>query len=202
MISYLNGAIENVSDKQLVIDVGGIGYCVNIPASTSQNLPAAGSSLKIWISESTAMYGGDTTYYGFLTEEERDVFNLIKSVSKIGAKAALDILSKVSKSFPDFKEAIINKNTGVLTGVLGLTPKTAEKLIPGLKGKIKNIELKGKKKILVEDEQFLLDAIEGLISMGYRESESRQAVRLACENLTGDSSTENIIKQALKKFKR
>ncbi len=99
MISYLKGNLESKSDGQIELDVGGVGYCVNVPVSTFQRLPETGSRVKILISESTAMYGGDTSYYGFITAEEKEIFILLRSVSKIGAKAALDILSKVSKSF-------------------------------------------------------------------------------------------------------
>ena len=107
MISYLKGTLESKSEKSIELDVGGVGYSISVPTSTLSKLPTTGSRMKVYICESTAMYGGETSYYGFLTVEERDVFNLLKSVSKIGAKAALDILSKVSKSLPDFKDAII-----------------------------------------------------------------------------------------------
>ncbi len=202
MISYLKGTLESKAEAQVELDVGGVGYCVNVPLSTFQKLPETGARLKLLISESTAMYGGDTSYYGFIATEEKEIFILLKSVSKIGAKAALDILSKVSKSFPDFKEAILKKNTSVLTGLLGLTPKTAEKLILGLKGKIKKLELKGDMKMMVKDEQSLLDAVEGLVSMGYRESEAKEAVSSACVNMPKEPSAESIIRKALKHFKR
>jgi len=200
MLSYLRGTLERKSEKEIELEVAGIGYCVLVPLSTYEKLPGAGNQIKLYITVSTGMYGGETTYYGFLTPEEKELFNLLKSVSKIGTRTALDILSKVSKSLPDFADAIIKKNTDMLIDVFGLTQKTSEKLILGLKSKINEIEFKGEKRIPLKNRQPMLDAIEGLISMGYRESESKEAVDNACRHLNNNATAEEIIKQALRYF--
>ena len=129
MISHLRGVIEEFTPERAVIDVHGVGYEVQIPVSTGQRLPAPGNEARLFIVESTSMYGGGTTLYGFFTAEERDTYLLLKDeVPGAGAKKALEYLDKVSKSIPDFKRAVLRKDISVLTGVFGFTKKTAEKI--------------------------------------------------------------------------
>ncbi|MFH1239579.1 MAG: Holliday junction branch migration protein RuvA, partial [bacterium] len=136
MISFIRGILEDKGLNSVIVEAAGIGYQVLVPASTYEKLPSVGETLKIYVWESTSMYGGNTALYGFLTQEERDIFLLLRSVSTIGPKGALDILSKISKSLPDFKQAILEKDTKILIKIFGLTKKTAEKLVVGLKDKV------------------------------------------------------------------
>jgi Holliday junction DNA helicase RuvA len=201
MITFLKGTLENKNENRIELDVNGVGYAINIPATVFKEMPAVGNSLKIWISVSTGLYGGETTYYGFTTEEQRDLFDLIRSISKIGAKAALGVISKISGSMADFKRAVIEKNTNVLTGVFCLTPKTAEKIVIGLKGKLDDLKVPaGATETGTPREQVLEDALEGLISMGYREVEAREALRYACRHYDNIQTPQEMIKRALKYF--
>ncbi len=196
MISFIRGIVEDKGIGSVTVEVNGIGYHVLIPLSTYEKLSEGEIKLYVW--ESTGMYGGTTVLYGFLTHQEKEIFHLLRSVSKIGAKGALEILSKISKSLPDFKKAVLEKDTKILTNIFGITKKTAEKLVVGLKDKIKEISFEGEQKFRVKEIQEITDAVSGLVSLGYKKSQAKEAVNSACETLEGKLSTETLIKQALR----
>lgn len=196
MISFIRGIVEDKGIGSVTVEVNGIGYHVLIPLSTYEKLSEGEIKLYVW--ESTGMYGGTTVLYGFLTAQEKEIFHLLRSVSKIGAKGALEILSKISKSLPDFKKAVLEKDTKILTNIFGITKKTAEKLVVGLKDKIKEISFEGEQKFRVKEIQEITDAVSGLVSLGYKKSQAKEAVNSACETLEGKLSTETLIKQALR----
>lgn len=200
MIRFLRGTIEDKSIDRVVLDVGGVGYEVSIPLSTAEKLPASGSEVKLHIVESVAMYGGSTALYGFLSEEERDIFQLLKEeVPGAGAKKALDYLDKVSKSLPDFRRSIMGKDVNSLVGIFGFTKKTAEKLAAALKDKIGEIALAGKEKWAPQPAASVsAEAIAGLIALGYREAQARAAVEKSLAGEGDSLPVEEIIRRSLK----
>ena len=200
MIDYLRGILDLKSVDSVILDVSGVGYKILIPISTSEKLSAAGKELKLYIVESVAMYGGSTTYYGFLSEEERDIFNLLKEeVPGAGAKKALEYLGKVTKSLPDFHSAIVRKDVGILTGVFGFTKPTAEKILAALKNKIGDINISGAKKWQPAPVSRLHnEAVAGLVTLGYKEVHARSAVEKILNDAPGQQSVEAVITQALR----
>jgi Holliday junction DNA helicase RuvA len=146
------------------------------------------------------MYAGGTTFYGFISEEERDIFVLLKDkIPGTGAKKSLDYLEKISKSLPDFRRAVMTKNAVLLTSIFGFTKKTAEKIIVSLKDKIHELEIHGKEKwSKLEETTPMSEAVEGLVALGYRESQSRDAVDKILASCPDEMQVEEIIKQALK----
>lgn len=203
MIDYLNGILESKEIGSIVIEVNGIGYKVAIPISTYEKLPSTGHSIKIFIVEATSgMYGGVIYLYGFLTSEERDIYLLIKEyVPNTGAKKAMEYIDKVSKSFIDFKTAIISKNATMLHDIFGFTKKTADKLIAALKDKIVNINISGEAKwsaaVDTADKPVLQEAIAALIALGYKQNQARTAAEKAFEENDG-IALEDLIKKSLK----
>ncbi|MCL2485523.1 MAG: Holliday junction branch migration protein RuvA [Endomicrobia bacterium] len=203
MIEYINGTLDSKTSGEIIVEAGGIGYKVFIPVSTFSNLPEPGSSVKIYIVEAVAgMYGGVISLYGFLTKEERDMYLLIKDeVPGTGAKKAMEYTDKVSKSFADFKTAVMAKNAVMLNDIFGFTKKTADKLIAALKDKITEVNVSGGEK-WHETAKSLInpmvsEAVLALISLGYKESEAKNAVNAAyadSENIT----IEELIKKSLK----
>ena len=198
MFDFLRGKLEDKETDRIVVEAQGVGYKISIPLSTYEKLPPEGTEVKIYTWMSASMYGKGSALYGFLTPEEREVFLILRSISKIGAKGALEILSKISKSFPDFRKAVIAGDMQVLTGIFGLTKKTTERLIMGLKDKIEILSFAGKERFIARNEQEIADAISGLVALGYRVSQAREAVNSVCETLGQDARAEEIIKQALK----
>ncbi|OEG71539.1 hypothetical protein ATZ36_14140 [Candidatus Endomicrobiellum trichonymphae] len=201
MISYLYGTLDSKSTGGITVDVNGIGYEISVPVSTFLKLPETRSPIKIYIVESAAgMYGGVISLYGFLTIEEREIYLLIKSeVPGTGAKKAMEYIDKVSKSFADFKIAIISKNLSTLNEIFGFTKKTADKLIVALKDKISTIN------ILSEGKQtgaktikntMISEAIAGLITLGYK----MQYVKVAVTNVyehNENITLEDLIRKSL-----
>jgi Holliday junction DNA helicase RuvA len=203
MLDYISGVLESKSTNSITMDVNGIGYKIAVALFSFSKLPESGSQVKIYIVESiSGMYGGVIQLYGFLTKEERDMYLLIKDeVPGTGAKKAMEYIDKISKSFADFKTAIISKNSTMLHSVFGFTKKTADKLIPALKDKIGELELSGKEKwsgALIEN-KLIFEAIEGLISLGYKDQQARNIVNKIYkqnENIT----LENLITKSLQEL--
>lgn len=197
MIAFLQGKLEKKTQDHVLIDVNGIGYQVCIPLSSYEKLPRVGEEVKLYTWMSTGLYGGNTLY-AFLTTEEKEIFLLLNSISKIGSKEALKILSKISLSLSDFKRAIIEKDLQILTTIFGLTKKTSERLILGLRDKIKTLEIKSKDLSAFKDKQCISDAISALVALGYKTNEAKEATNIALENLGKEMSVEEIVKHALK----
>lgn len=199
MIYHIHGNLITRNIDKVVIEAAGLGYEINIPASTFEKLPPVNMPVKLFICESTGMYGSGTTLYGFFTTEEKEVFLLLKSISKIGAKGALEILTKVSKSFLLFNKAIRERDVKTLVGVFNLTKKTADKLILGLKDKIGQISgaTQDKERSELLDMREVNDAVAGLMAMGFSQGKAREAVEQAAQDKP-DAQVADLIKHSLK----
>jgi len=168
MIYYLKGILSYKSPTFVVVEAGGIGYRVNISCSSFANLPSENERVKLYTYP--CFKEENISLYGFLTEEERDFFLMLISVSSIGPKSALRILSRISVK--DFKKAVREANLSSLINIPGIGEKTAQRLILELKEKIGGggEGVKGMKEKLIED------AVSGLVSLGYTRGESRKAI--------------------------
>lgn len=184
MISFLNGTIESNTDKYVVIDINGIGYKVFISNNTFKNLPEKGKKVKLY----TYLYVRENLMdlYGFLNMEELEFFELLISISGIGPKGALSILTVAS--IETLRRAIANEESSILTKVSGIGKKMAEKIILELKNKVGE-EFIGKG-IGVDSE-----AIDALMSLGYKIQEARQILKKVPKKVEG---VENRVREALK----
>ncbi len=204
MIDFLRGTLASKKQNFAVLDVSGVGYGVSITVDTYNKLPKEGNEIKLYIVESASMYGGTVSHYGFISREERDMFMLLKDeVPSTGAKKAMDYLEKISKSFADFKTAVIRRDTAMISGIFGFTKKTAEKLIAALKDKITEVNVSaGQKRFenAASSNMNEIEAVEGLVALGYKEIQARTAVdKVVGENSSaGNFSSADIIKEALK----
>jgi Holliday junction DNA helicase RuvA len=204
MLDYICGTLESKSKDSITVGVSGIGYEAIVALSTFSKLPEIGNQVKIYVVESVSgMYGGVICLYGFLTKEEKGMYLLIKDeVPGIGAKKAMEYIDKISKSFADFKTAVISKNPSMLHSVFGFTKKTADKLIAALKDKIIAVEVSGKEKwtnVNLSENKLILEAIEGLTALGYKEQEVRTAVNKIYEQ-NENITLENLITKSLQEF--
>lgn len=196
MISRLRGPLLERTDGAVVLDVGGVGYDVAVGAATAARLPAPGQEICLFIVESTAMYGGGTTLYGFLSDEERRVFNVLRDhVPNTGAKKALELLDKAAKSLPEFRRAVATKAPAMLVGLFGFTAKTAEKLVAALQGKL-DLAVFPSAAVSPLDGAFE-EAVAGLMALGYREPNARAAAEAARAARGADGSSQDIIRDAL-----
>lgn len=200
MIAHLRGTLDRKNTTSVVIDAGGLGYEVFVPSTTLAALPGTGAEVKLYISESTSMYAGGTTLYGFLTSDEKDIFTLLRDeVPGAGAKKALEYMDKVTRSVPDFRKAVVNKDADMLVSLFGFTKKTADKLISSLKDKTGSLPSTGKEKYTHKPETGArTEAIAGLVALGYREAQARDAVDKALNDIEPSAAAAQIIKAALR----
>ncbi|MCD6473004.1 Holliday junction branch migration protein RuvA [Candidatus Aerophobetes bacterium] len=189
MFYYLKGVLQHKSPGLVLVEVRGVGYKVNLPLSSYETLPEEGKEVKIYTY--VHLYEDKISLYGFLNEEERDFFLLLISVSKIGPKTALRILSK--NSLFEFKKAIKEGSLSTLTNVSGIGKKTAQRLILELSGKIVLEE-----KVKSVEETLMEDALSGLISLGYTHKEARGAVEQALSSCKDKTDLAQLIKEALR----
>lgn len=196
MIAYLEGKLVEKTPTELVLDVGGVGYHLQIPLSTYERLGKNGSRIKIL----TYQYVREDAFklFGFVTLEEKNLFELLLSVSGIGPKIALGILSCISVD--DFNRFITLEDLDSLTGISGIGKKTAKRLIVELKDKIDR-DFKIEKGIIFKDKVKLdlaEQAINALISLGFTKYQAKEAVKSAIERAQKKLGLEELIKQSLK----
>jgi len=189
MINYLRGVLQYKSPTFIIIETGGIGYRVNLPLSSYELLPAEGNEIRIntylhWREDNVALYG-------FLNEEERDFFLLLISISNIGPKSALRMLSSILPS--EFKKAIKRGDLNSLTDIPGIGKKTAQRLILELRERIVEEET-----IEVGNEELVKDALSALLSLGYTCKEARKAVKEALNSHEEKVDLAGLVKEALK----
>ena len=197
MIKYLNGTLAEVDVDSIVVEVNGIGYGVNVPVSVIENVREIGSNVKIYTYMNVKE--DDVSLFGFLTKDELDIFKRIISVSGIGPKGGLAILSTLSAD--DLRFAVLSDDAKAIAKSPGIGLKTASKLILELKDKFDLQEAFEKKsanvvQVSVKNNSEAQDAIEALVALGYSSSDALKAVR----SLDIDDSAQSgqIIKMALK----
>lgn len=185
MIALLEGKIELKTDKFVVLKTGGVGYKVFCGANTLEKLPSAGAEAKLF----THLYPRENTLdlYGFLSFEELEFFEMLISVSGIGPKAGLAVLSIAS--LRELKASIASGQVSLLTRVSGIGKKTAERVILELGSKIL-VSGREVSKLVADDE-----AVEALVSLGYQQRQAREALKQVSPKLKG---TTNRLKEALK----
>lgn len=188
MIDYLEGILRYKSPTFIVVDVGGVGYKINLSLFSYNLLPPEGNQIKI----NTYLHFREDglALYGFLAKEERDFFLLLISISKIGPKSALRMLSRVSSS--ELKKAIKRGDLTTLTDIPGIGKKTAQRLILELKEKIGEEE-----PLEPGKEELVKDALSALVSLGYTQNEARKAVREVISSSKEEMDLTRVIKEAL-----
>lgn len=174
MISFLDGTIEYLGDKYVILNAGGIGYKVTLVPKVLNIVSKSTGKVKLHIHSKLNMREGTFDMYGFHKKEDLDLFNLLTTVSGIGPKGALTILSSVEPGH--LKTAIINEDAGYLKKVSNLSPKIANRLVLELKNKIDYIDTGEMKGIdLVGEGQ----ATEALLVLGYSQSQAKEALKEA-----------------------
>ena len=198
MYHYLNGKIAEKTPTAVILDVNGIGYEVRVSLSTFSILPNLGETVKLFthfvVREDAQLL------YGFATEEEREAFKLLISISGIGPKLAITLLSGVT--LQELKRAIQEKNIPVLTAISGIGQKTAERVIIELKDKIGRSEGSAGKELIHDanvSDQMVEDSVSALVSLGYTKQKAKEAIQKTLKVMLGKKpSVEEIIRAALK----
>ncbi len=194
MISFLVGVIEEKGENSLVLDVNGVGYELAVSSTTLSTLPMAGESVKIFTYMAVREDG--VFLFGFSSKEERDVFFKLISVSGVGPKMAITILSGLSLS--DLTIAIVKEDSSLLSKIKGLGKKTAERICLELKDKLGPISTSETTFSADYNEDAVQMATDTLISLGINKNE---AYMLARANAQNDATAEEIISKALRGYK-
>ena len=191
MIEFISGDIIEKTPSFVLIDTGGLGYKVNITLNTYNKLPKLNSEVKLLTYFNVTEKSQDL--YGFNEKIEKELFVMLISVSGIGPKIAINLLSFVQPD--DFKQRLISGEVELLTSLPGIGPKTAKRIIIELKDKFIKSD---KNDLPIEnniDENY--DAYHALINLGYKSNEVKNILN-QISNQTDNISTEDKIKQALK----
>ncbi len=197
MIFALEGKVVSKSPTEVVLDVGGVYYAVNIPVTVYEKIGDVGSISKLYtylvIREEEMML------YGFSSVEEREFFKMLISVSGIGPKMAQAIMSGMS--LDELKDSIMQGDISALTSIPGVGRKTAERVVVELRDKLAKIEFTGKKVEFVSSDQVEVrnEALLALISLGFNRQSAEKAIRLALkENEKREFTVEELVKLALR----
>ncbi|HSW07795.1 Holliday junction branch migration protein RuvA [Aquabacterium sp.] len=191
MIGRLTGVIAEKSPPQVLIDVGGVGYEVDVPMSSFYNLPPLGE--RTTLLTHFVVREDAQLLYGFLTHEERATFRQLIKISGVGPRTALSILSGLSVS--ELSQAVTQQQAGRLVKVPGIGKKTAERLLLELKGKL-GPDLGAPGATVASDAQ--ADIVQALMALGYNEREAAAALKA----LPPDVGVSEGIKLALKALSR
>ena len=200
MYSYIRGPLAEIELDHIVIDVYGVGYTIYIPTNCFDYLPGLGEECKIH----TYLYVREDAMilYGFLTKDDLNLFKQLITVSGIGPKGALGILSALSAD--DLRFAILAGDAKAIAKAPGIGAKTAQRVILELKDKMSLEDAFEKKleheKVMVasSNNQVKNDAVLALNALGYSSSESLKAVSKV--EITSDMDVEEVLKQALKQM--
>lgn len=199
MITFLNGKLMEALPTQVVVEVNGVGYEALIPLSSFDKLPQPGQPVKLLTQ--LVVREDSHTLYGFMSAAERELFRLlINSVSGIGPKTALNILSGMNAVA--FRGAVANGDVKSLSQISGVGKKTAERIVVELRDKIGTagaLEAASAKHTLSPDDQKTNDATLALMALGFKQPEAHDAVRSAQTMLGSAASVEQIVRACLKK---
>lgn len=197
MYSYLSGKLAKVCDSTVVLDVQGVGFEIFVPVRSLLLLPEMGTTLTLHtyfhVREDTQVL------YGFLYEEEKKLFKLLLSVTGIGPKLALGILSGIGPK--DFKVSVETEDEKYLSSIPGIGRKTASRLILELKDKIKAFEFQeGSPEAQASREmnEMMRDALSALTSLGYTRPRAKEAVQQAVPKNGQTKNLEALIRNSIK----
>jgi Holliday junction DNA helicase RuvA len=201
MISALRGKLVSKAPMEVVIDVGGVGYSVNIPLSTFEVLGSINS--EILVHTHLHVREDAVQLYGFATEEERNMFRLLISVNGIGPRVAQGILSGIDVA--DLKAYLAGGNAAALTRVPGVGRRLAERMVMELRDRILKVEpgAAAAAESLDPSSRARSEALLALTSLGYNRLIAEKALRTALQE-QGDTvpSIEGLIKAALRHASR
>jgi Holliday junction DNA helicase RuvA len=184
MIGSLKGKLTSKRPDNIIVEVNGVGYQVNVPFSILSNLPEEGSTVALHIY--THVREDALQLYGFSTEEEKKTFTTLLGITGIGPRMALNILSGISHN--DLRQAIVKEDVDVLCRIPGLGKKTAQRLILELREKLPALEK--------PKDRLFEDTLSALVNLGYKKSIAQQSLEMAYKK--GHQNIENLLKESLR----
>jgi Holliday junction DNA helicase RuvA len=199
MISFLHGKLVDALPTQVTVNVNGVGYEVLIPLSSFDKLPQPGHDVRLLTQ--LIVREDAHTLYGFATAAERDLFRLlVNSVSGIGPKTALNILSGMNAV--SFRGAVANGDVKALSQISGVGKKTAERIVVELRDKIGAAgawEASSAARSLSPADQKINDAVLALMALGFKQVDAHDSIRASQAVLGPQAAVEDLVRAALKK---
>lgn len=199
MITFLHGKLIEALPTQVTVEVNGVGYEALIPLSSYDKLPTPGQT--VMLLTHLAVREDAHVLYGFMSGAERQLFRLlINTVSGVGPKIALNILSGISVTA--FRGAVAGGDIKMLSQVSGVGRKTAERIVIELKDKIgpgSLLEAQSAQRALSADEQKVNDAVLALIALGFKPAEAHESIRATQAVLGTEAGLEELVRASLKK---
>jgi len=195
LIAHLNGELARVEADWVVIDVNGVGYKAYLPLAVISQLPKIGGKVGLLIS--TIVKEDSITLYGFMEEAEQSLFELLLTVSGVGPKVALNMLSVLTVG--QITGAISSERFHELNRVPGVGTKTAQRVVLELREKVSAFAwAQAEHKPITEEQHTLNDAIEGLVALGYNRNDARVAAEEALRSVKDKRDTGSLVRAALK----
>lgn len=203
MIAHLSGTLLSKQATSVILDVAGVGYEVSIPLSTFYELEDPGSSVQLRIY--THVREDALQLYGFKTARERELFLRLISVSGIGPKLGITLLSGMSAD--EMITSIRNNNLAKLTLIPGVGRKTAERLVMELRDKVASLSAgvdedlgaRSDTAALPTEDSMRADALSALLNLGYQRNAAEKAVTASLSE-DGEVSVESILRSSLRKL--
>jgi len=201
MIAELTGKVVHRSPEYLILNVHGVGYKVQVPLLTYYKISQDNQEVSLYIYTHLAIdthrHRGSMDLYGFLTLEEKAVFELLVTVQGVSPRLARNILSGISVE--KLVDAVLREDIRRLSAIPGVGRKLSERLIMGLKEKIAELGSMGRlSRENMPEIEMTNDAISALLSLGYKKGEAESAVGTASKEIGSDATVEEFLKLSLK----
>jgi holliday junction DNA helicase RuvA len=194
VIASIRGTLATKTSSQLVVDVNGVGYLLNVTGSTAAKL-ATGEQVSLF----TAMVVREDamTLFGFMSALEQELFDLLRSVTGVGPKSALAILGALSTA--EIASAVALDNDSAFKAVSGIGPKTAKLITVTLAGKLSHLVLVSNQENTPKETDFG-SVVEALVSLGWPERAAQEAVREAAASVKPGEGRDVVLRMALSKL--
>jgi len=195
LIAELSGALTRVGADFVVVNVGGVGYKVYAPLSVIADMPPVDNEIKLFTF--TYVKEDALTLYGFSDLDQQALFELLLTVSGVGPKVALNILSVLPVEH--LADAIATDNHAALVRIPGIGSKTAQRIVLELKEKIATLRWERRVERLAKpaEQEVLADVVEGLVALGYNRNDSRDAAERALSAVADKTNSAAVVREAL-----
>ena len=190
MFEYIQGKVSYVSHEIVVLDVSGVGFKIYTPVNVKDKIKQ-GETSKLFIS--VCLREDSLKLFGFLTQQDRELFEKVQTVSGIGPSLALHVLNAGSPQ--EFYNAVMHENLSFFRKIKGIGPKMASRIVLELKGNLPKTEPETNPS---DGSSFRGDAIKALVGLGYQETQAWEAVQRALVEIPSPKNLEVLLCEALK----
>ena len=173
MFDYIKGTLIQASPSSAIIDIQGLGYRLQIPLNNFSKLPQLGSAILFYLS--LIIREDSHKFFGFLTQQERDLFEILIGISGIGPKTALALIGHME--IAELQAAIAGGNIALVCKIPGIGKKTAERLIVEMRDKVFSSSSNSHTASKDQEPGIISDAINALVNLGYNLSQAQKAVK-------------------------